>query len=93
MRAFESCWGSLNDNWSLTHFLLKYRYQAEWERELRENYLPISVERMLGLVPTEYTPTFIEHYTLPFLRERVMADFGIQLQERTHFKLILKKDL
>jgi hypothetical protein len=71
---------------------LKYRYVNEWDRELRENYLPISIEHLLGLVPTEYAPIFMEHYTLPFLRDRVWEDFGIQLQERTHFKLILKRE-
>jgi hypothetical protein len=93
LREFESIWGSLNDNWSLTHFLLKYRYSSDeqWSREVRENYLPISVERLLALVPTEYAPVFIEHFTLPFLREKVWEDFGIQLQEPSHLKMILKR--
>ncbi len=87
---WESKWGSLHENWSLVHFLLTYRYAENWEREYRENYLPISVEEMLARFPKEYVPTFVEHYTLPFLREQVMKDFGIQLQDRTHLKLILK---
>jgi hypothetical protein len=91
LRAFEATWGSLNDNWALVHFLLKYRYQDGWDRELRENYLPLSLERLLALIPTNYEPIFMEHYTLPFLREQVMKDFGIQLQDRTHLKLLLKR--
>lgn len=87
---WESKWGSLHENWSLVHFLLTYRYSDNWDREYRENYLPISVERLLARFPREYVPTFVEHYTLPFLREQVMKDFGIQLQDRTHLKLILK---
>ena len=88
---WESKWGSLHENWSLVHFLLTYRYTDNWDREYRENYLPIGVESMLARFPKTYIPMFVEHYTLPFLRERVMKDFGIQLQDRTHLKLILKK--
>ena len=87
---WESKWGSLHENWSLVNFLLTYRYADNWDREYRENYLPVSVESLLARFPREYTPTFVEHYTLPFLREQVMEDFGIQLQDRTHLKLILK---
>ena len=87
---WEGKWGSLHENWSLVHFLLTYRYDVNWDREYRENYLPISVERLLARFPRDYVPTFVEHYTLPFLREQVMKDFGIQLQDRTHLKLILK---
>lgn len=88
---WESKWGSLHENWSLVHFLLTYRYGDNWDREYRENYLPIAVEDMLARFPKTYVPVFVEHYTLPFLREQVMNDFGIQLQDPTHLKLILKK--
>ena len=88
---WESKWGSLHENWSLVHFLLTYRYDDNWEREYRENYLPIAFEDLLARFPKSYVPVFVEHYTLPFLREQVMDKFGIQLQDRTHLKLILKK--
>ena len=88
---WETKWGSLDENWSLTHFFLTYRYTHNWERELRENYLPITKEELLGLIPKEYFPRFIEHYTLPFLRGEVKKDFGVDLQEPTHLKLILER--
>ena len=88
---WESKWGSLHENWSLVHFLLTYRYDDNWDREYRENYLPIAFEDLLARFPKTYVPVFVEHYTLPFLREQVMEKFGIQLQDRTHLKLILKK--
>lgn len=91
LAEWESQWGSIDENWSLTHFLLTYRYQENWERELRENYLPITKEALLKLIPLEYKPILIEHYALPFLRREVQKDFGIQLQERTHLKLILER--
>lgn len=91
LSEWESQWGSIDENWSLTHFLLTYRYQNNWERELRENYLPITKEALLRMIPLDYHPILIEHYTLPFLRREVNKDFGIQLQERTHLKLILER--
>lgn len=89
---WESTWGSLDENWSLTHFFLTYRYTDNWDRESRENYLPITKEKLLQIVPNHYYPHFIEHYTLPYLRDQVFNDFQIQLQERTHLKLILRKN-
>ncbi len=89
---WESMWGSLDENWSLTHFFLTYRYTENWERESRENYLPITKERLLQIIPNHYHPHFIEHYTLPFLRDEVFNTFQVQLQERTHLKLILRKN-
>ena len=92
IKEWEARWGSLSENWSLTHFLLKYHYLDNWVRELNENYLPLSKESLLQLIPREYSPILIEHYTLPFIRRKVKKDFGIELQERTHLKLILGRE-
>ncbi len=89
---WEARWGSLNENWSFTHFLLTYHYMENWEREYKENYLPICKESLLKMFPRCYRPVHIEHYTLPYLRNKIFNDFGVQLQERTHIKLIMEKD-
>ena len=91
LQEWEHQWGSINENWSLVHFLLTYRYTENWSREVKENYLPINLEEFLNLIPREYIPSHIEHYTLPFIRKQVFKDFGIQLQDRTHLKLILEQ--
>jgi SAM-dependent methyltransferase len=91
LAQWESKWGSLDENWSLVHFLLTYRYVDSWERELHENYLPLSKEDLLALIPPQWEPVYIEHYTLPFLRNQVREDFDIDLQDRTHLKLILRR--
>jgi len=88
---WESLWGAIDENWSLTHFLLTYQYEHNWEREYKENYLPLSKEKLLNLIPADYLIDFVEHYTLPYLRRKIEKDFGVQLQERTHLKLILRK--
>ena len=90
LQEWETQWGSLTENWSLVHFLLTYRYTENWEREFRENYLPVALEDFFPLIPPKYYPTFMEHYTLPFNRKTIEQDFGIQLQDRTHLKLILE---
>jgi hypothetical protein len=89
---FEQQWGSLGENWSLTHFLLKYRYRANWGREVRENYLPVNLEDLMARVPAAWTPSYVEHFTLPFIREQVRRDFSLELQDRTHVKLILRHE-
>ena len=88
---WESIWGSLHDNHSLVHFLLSYKYE-EYEREFKENYLPLSVEDFLPTVPSTYRPVYFDHFTLPFLQRQVHSDFGIQLQDRTHIKAIFRKE-
>ena len=90
LMEFEHHWGSIFDNWALPHFLLKYRYEANWSREVKENYLPINVEDMMSKFPDDFEPIFFEHFTLPFIRQKVKEDFDIDLQERTHVKFILK---
>lgn len=91
LNQFETTWGSINENWSLVHFLLKYRYEANWSREVRENYLPLNYEDLIRQIPRGWLPVFHEHFTLPFIRERAREDFGIDLQDRTHVKLIFKR--
>jgi SAM-dependent methyltransferase len=91
LRQFETTWGSINENWSLVHFLLKYRYVENWAREVKENYLPLNYEDLLTRIPDGWDPIFHEHFTLPFIRQQVKKDFNIELQDRTHVKLILQR--
>jgi len=88
---WEGQWGSISENWSLTHFLLTYHYEENWERELRENYLPVSVEDILHLFPFRYFPSFVSHYSLPFIRRKVREDFGLDFQEPTHLKVVMER--
>lgn len=89
---FESVWGSISNHKNLLHYLLKYRYNKNWFRELRENYMPITLEDMLNKIPTDsYSYDYYDHYVLPFIAKSVKKEFGITLKENTHIKLILKK--
>ena len=79
---FESVWGSIEGNRQLIHFLLKYRYlQPNWDREVRENYLPITKEDLLAKIPNEYDVIFSEHYVLPYILQTVRDETGIEVKD------------
>lgn len=80
------------DIWrDIVHYLLKYRYATNWDREMRENYLPLLTEEVLLKIPSNYRVKYYEHYTLPYLKDQVMKDFGIDLNTKTHYKLLLER--
>lgn len=91
LREFEAEWGVLDANWSLVHFLLKYRYTKNWAREVKENYLPVTFETLLAMVPDNYDPHYVDHFILPFIRSEARRDLGIDIVDNTHVKLILEK--
>lgn len=91
LAEYESIWGSVAQRFHFIHYLLKYRYTENWEREIRENYLPITVEQMLDMIPDHYEIIYQEHYVMPFVRQHIYHDSGIDLQDPTHFKLLLKR--
>ena len=89
---WESRWGSLNEKKSLIHFLLKYRYvSANWDREFVENYLSYDFEQLLYEIPQYLNIKYVEHYTLPYIKNAIKKDFNIDFNEKTHVKLILER--
>lgn len=92
LEDFENEWGSIKGSYKqLIHFLLKYRYvEPNWKREVKENYLPFYQEDLLRKIPSEYSILFNHHYVLPFIKQKVREDFGIELNDPTHFKVILE---
>jgi len=89
---FETTWGTIDNNKNLVHFLLKYKYlQPNWPREVKENYMPLYREDLLALLDTfNYEIIYHEHYVLPYIKQCVRADLGIELKDSTHLKLILR---
>lgn len=89
---FERVWGTIENNKQLIHFLLKYRYlEPNWEREVRENYMPVTRESLLAKIPLKYDIIFHEHYILPYILQSVKDDMKIEIKDPTHLKLILRK--
>jgi hypothetical protein len=92
LNDFEAQWGSIEYLPNLIHWLLKYRYKTNWQREVRENYLPITIEDLYRKINFDkYKMVYQEHYTLPFLKEVVSKDFDIELKENTHVKILLQR--
>ena len=89
---YEYIWGSVKENKNMLHYLMKYRYKSNWDREVRENYFPITLEELLSKIPTsEYEITYFNHYILPFTKEVVKRDFDIDIIDNTHLQLLLRK--
>jgi hypothetical protein len=87
---FQANWGNIENNKNLIHFLLKYKYmQPNWEREVKENYIPVYREDFLSQIPCHYEIIFHEHYSLPYLKEQIKADMNLTIKDPTHIKLIL----
>ena len=88
----EQIYGDDIVSWrDIVHYLLKYRYVSNWSREVKENYLPLLTEEILLKIPSSYRVKYYDHYTLPFLKDQVMKDFGIELNTKTHYKLLLER--
>lgn len=90
LEEFERFMGPIHYNEHLLQFFLTYRYKENWDREVREDYFPYTIEKFISEIPNEYEIVYFDHYTLPFLREQVWKDFGVQLTEPTHGKILLK---
>lgn len=90
---FEAIHGSIENNKNFIHFLLKYRYQINWEREVKENYFPIYVEDLLTAITGEekYRIMYIKRFIVPFIKKQIYNDFRVDVRDFTHIKAIFKK--
>lgn len=91
LKEFERFWGRITEYKTLIHFLLKFKYQIGWEREVRENYLPLSVQHLYELIPANYRIDYAEHYTLPYFKHEWEQEIGLYVDEKIHSKFIIKK--
>ncbi len=92
---------SLTNEQDLIHFLLKYRYVENWDREVKENYFANNKNHgLIGhlgkffTVPNKiirYDEVMHENFIPPFIADTIKKDFGFVLNHNTHIKIILKK--
>lgn len=87
---FTTVWGEMRRENTL-HFLLKYRYDDNWEREVKENYLPIWFGDYFKRL-WAYDIIFQHVYTLPYIKKCAAEDFDIDLQCPTHCQLLFQRD-
>ena len=89
--SFEDRWGSINTSYrNFIHYLLKYKYTDNWDREVNENYLPVTLETIKTKIPSEYKIVMEEDFVLPYLKQQVKKDFNVELTHSTHTKLIIR---
>ena len=75
----------------VTHFLLKYKYVENWNREVQENYLSYEVMDVVSELRDKYKLTYHKFYCLPYLHEQFMKDFDIDFIGNTHYNFLFKK--
>lgn len=75
----------------MTHFLLKYHYKENWDRESQENYFSLDFHEFKEMIPEEYEIIYESEYLLPYVKDYVMQEFGIELDCTTHYKILLQK--
>lgn len=91
LREYQEVWGKITTVRDMTHFLFKYTYTENYEREVRENYFALTIQEMMRLIPDNYIVDLFDSYILPALRERIQKDFNISLFHETHAKLIIER--
>lgn len=92
INSFKDVWGDITTQKQLIHFLLKYRYTVNWEREVKENYLPIYIEDFLKKMDESgYRLDYFCKYQLPFLSDCWKKDFNIVIPDTTHVKCIFTR--
>lgn len=86
VRKNSILWSSdeVNANY-IVEFLLKYFYDSNWDREVRERYLWNWAET--NQFPG-YDAVFIQSFHIPFLQEKWEKDFGISVKLNTHKKVL-----
>ena len=91
LNEFENAFGSINNNKNLVHFLLKYKYVENWNRECRENYFPITTQQFVKHIPKNFCIDYYTEYLLPYAKRTIYEDFLINIKDTTHLKIIIRK--
>ena len=91
IKDFESLYGPLDTIKNQIHFLLKYRYKRNWQRELKENYFAISLEDFLqNVLKLNFQLVYLQRDSVDYVKDRIEEDFGIKLNRPTHAKIIFR---
>ena len=89
VKDFEKQWGHISLNKNFFHFLLKYKYQENWERELKEDYLINTTEGITRMATVGRSVMYKHSFTLPYLRDMWKRDIGVSIDTNTHLKMIV----
>ena len=53
LAEYEEIWGPITTRHDLAHYRLKYTYTQNWDREVRENYFPVTIEEIRAMTPAQ----------------------------------------
>lgn len=84
---FEKYFGRMDSIKQVNHFLLKYMYTDNWQREVKENYVPVSFEKydeIFGILGM--TVSFQRSSTIPYLKNKWKEEFGFTDDELDSFR-------
>jgi len=98
VKTFEAKFGSLWYERNMYHFLLKYRWKVNWNRECNENYFPINYQDIFEKMKNtpkyyKYNLDYFERFRVPFLDKCIKEDIGIELDQYTHIKAIFSRSI
>lgn len=90
-RSFEKQWGPIDKNYlNLFHWLLKYDYKKNWNREVLENYFPVSKETIKAKIPKGWSIKYEDHYIYKPVADKIKQYWDIELKYPTHLKMIVE---
>jgi 2-polyprenyl-3-methyl-5-hydroxy-6-metoxy-1,4-benzoquinol methylase len=82
IKDFEKYFGKLESIYAVNHFLLKYMYKENWEREAAEHYVPVTFEQyetIFSLLGMELV--LRDSHLLEYLKGKWVEDFSLTQDE------------
>lgn len=98
LESFEETWGAICSDESdihrllsvkrLIHFLIKYRYVENWDREVKENYLPVTQDKLQEWIVDflGYHLVHKESSKLPFYHKCWYKDFKLNIPDNDGYR-------
>lgn len=91
---FVKKYGKIDNNIKFCHFLLKYRYTQNWERELDEDYFAFDPDfAMEYLKKFNFYSIYFERFNVPYIVETLIKNLQIDIGQfgQTHVKMIFQR--
>lgn len=93
-KDFENKYGKIDNSINFCHYLLKYRYIQNWERELNENYFAFDPDLAIEyLSKYKFYTIYFERFNVPYIVNTLINLVQIDLNKfgQTHVKMIFEK--
>ena len=91
---FVAKYGKIDNSIKFCHYLLKYRYTQNWERELEEDYFAFDPDFAIEyLRKYNFYSVYFERFNVPYITDNLLKNLQIDLNQfgQTHVKMIFQK--